>query len=116
MREQLLGAVGRRAAGAGSRVDLGALDQPIRWFRPSASAPPWQPASAAQGLVLRIGPVAGSGGVSTFLVPSGITLTASLPLTNWALAVDGGERQRDQREEMTNGFHAALLEVRNLRS
>lgn len=23
----------------------------------------------------------------TFLVPSGITLTASLPLTNWALAV-----------------------------
>jgi hypothetical protein len=31
--------------------------------------------------------VAGTGGVSTFFVPSGITLTASLPLTNWALAV-----------------------------
>ena len=33
------------------------------------------------------GPVAGTGGVSTFFVPSGITLKASLPLTNWALAV-----------------------------
>ncbi|ODV11036.1 MAG: hypothetical protein ABT20_06780 [Rubrivivax sp. SCN 70-15] len=31
--------------------------------------------------------VDGSGGVSTFLVPSGMTLTASLPLTNCALAV-----------------------------
>jgi hypothetical protein len=49
--------------------------------------PALQPAVALHGLVFRIGPVAGRGAVSTFFRPSAITLTASLPLTNWAAAV-----------------------------
>jgi ribosome modulation factor len=43
--------------------------------------------SAAQGFVLLAGPEVGIGGVSTETCPSGITRTASFPLTNWAEAV-----------------------------
>jgi hypothetical protein len=59
-------------------------------------APAWHPASAAQGFDRLVAPVDGSGGVSTLFDPSGITLMASLPFTNCAIAAGDPAANRTQ--------------------
>ncbi len=109
----LLDAVGRLAAGSRPREYLGALDEACLAFEhlPAAAR-----ASGLGGGTRSAQRRARQRRCLHLLGPIGHHLDGLVSLDELGTGGGGGECQRAQRKEMTNGFHVALLEVRNLRS